>query len=166
MREKSSGDRALLDQRAVGLDPQGVHHEVGRLPSIAEGSERNLHVVVLVDPAAVGECGSHPIGRLVRPDAEADECGQYTSEASQRVLQGLGVICSMSRSGNVWDNAAMESFFSTPKTERCRRRHYSTRDAARADVFNYIEQFYNSTRRHSTPGNVSPMAFERAMAVA
>ncbi len=72
----------------------------------------------------------------------------------------------MSRSGNVWDNSVMESFFSTLKTERCHRRGYATRQAARADVFDYIERFYNPTRRHSTLGNISPIAFERAMSVA
>jgi putative transposase len=96
----------------------------------------------------------------------SDQGSQYTSEGFQRVLRDLGVTCSMSRSGNVWDNSVMESFFSTMKTERCHRRAYATRDAARADVFDYIERFYNPTRRHSTLGHVSPIAFERAMAVA
>ena len=54
-----------------------------------------------------------------------------------------GVVCSMSRSGNVWDNAAMESFFSSLKTERTARKMYRTRDAAKVDVFDYIECFYN-----------------------
>ena len=58
----------------------------------------------------------------------------------------------MSRSGNVWDNAAMESFFSSLKTERIRGKVYRTRDAARADVFDYVERFYNTVRRHSTIG--------------
>ncbi len=66
----------------------------------------------------------------------------------------------MSRSGNVWDNAAMESFFSSLKTERTARRTYRTRDEARADVFNYIERFYNPARRHSTLGYLSPVEFE------
>ena len=91
---------------------------------------------------------------------------QYTSEVFRRVLHDLGVACSMSRSGNVWDNSVMESFFSTMKTERCNRRVYATRQAAHADAFDYIERFYNPTRRHSTLGHVSPIAFERAMAVA
>ena len=60
----------------------------------------------------------------------------------------------------------MESFFSTLKTERTNRKRYESRNAARADVFDYIERFYNPTRRHSTLGNVSPVAFERATAVA
>ena len=83
----------------------------------------------------------------------------------------------MSRSGNVWDLAmvaplvretmarsAMESFVSSLKTERTARKVYRTRDDARADVFDYIERFYNPTRRHSTLGYLSPMKFEdRAM---
>src|SRR5258707_13913477 len=66
-----------------------------------------------------------------------------------------GVVCSMSRSGNVWDNAAMESFFSSLKIERTTRRMYRTRDDAKADVFDYIERFYNPKRRHSTIGYLS-----------
>ena len=92
----------------------------------------------------------------------SDRGSQYTSEPFQRLLRDLGVTCSMSRSGNVWDNAVMESFFSTLKTERTNGKHYPTRNAARADVFDYIERFYNPTRRHSTLGNVSPINFERA----
>ena len=76
------------------------------------------------------------------------------------------VTCSMSRSGNVWDNAAMESFFSSLKTERIARKTYRTRNQARADVFDYIERFYNLTRRHSTLGYLSPMDFERQADVA
>jgi len=67
----------------------------------------------------------------------------------------------MSRSGNCWDNAAMESFFSSLKTERTARITYRTRDQAKADVFDHIERFYNPRRRHSTLGYLSPMEFER-----
>ena len=70
------------------------------------------------------------------------------------------VMCSLSRSGNVWDNAAMESFFSSLKTERTTRKGYRRRDSARADVFGYIERFYNLRRRHSTLGYNSPVDFE------
>jgi putative transposase len=76
------------------------------------------------------------------------------------------VTRSMSRSGNVWDNATMESFFSSLKTERTARKKYSTRDEAKADVFDYIECFYNPKRRHSTLGYLSPMEFERQMLLA
>lgn len=97
----------------------------------------------------------------------SDQGSQYTSEEFQDLLKELGVTCSMSRSGNVWDNSVMESFFSTLKIERCYRTHYATRQAARADIFDYIERFYNPTRRHSTLSNLSPVIYEqRAEAVA
>ena len=88
------------------------------------------------------------------------EFAQYTSEQFQKLMADHGVICSMSRSGNVWDNAAMESFFSSLKTERTARKTYRTRDQAKADVFDYIECFYNPKRRHSTIGYLSPVEFE------
>jgi putative transposase len=70
----------------------------------------------------------------------------------------------MSRSGNVWDNAAMESFFSSLKTERTAGKMYRTRGDARVDVFDCIERFYNPRRRHSILGCLSPVEFEeRAM---
>src|SRR5207244_4066589 len=90
----------------------------------------------------------------------SDRGSQYTSEAFQRLMAEHGVTCSLSRSGNVWDNAAMESFFSSLKVERVARKIYRTRDQARADVFDYIERFYNPRRRHSTIGYLSPMEFE------
>ncbi len=91
----------------------------------------------------------------------SDRGSQYTSEAFQRLMAEHGVTCSLSRSGNVWDNAAMESFFSSLKVERVARKAYRTRDQARADVFDYIERFYNPRRRHSTIGYLSPMEFEQ-----
>jgi putative transposase len=94
------------------------------------------------------------------------ESAQYTSEQFQRLMADNGVTCSMSRSGNVWDNAAMESFFSSLKTERIARKTYRTRNQAKAEVFDYIERFYNPTRRHSTLGYISPMDFERQANVA
>jgi putative transposase len=72
-----------------------------------------------------------------------------------------GVVCSMSRSGNVWDNAAMESFFSELKTERTARKTYRTRDEAKADVFDYVERFSNLRRQHSTIDYLSPVEFDR-----
>jgi putative transposase len=94
----------------------------------------------------------------------SDQGSQYTSEQFQRLLADNGIACSMSRAGNVWDNSAMESFFSSLKTERTARKVYRTRDEARADVFDYIERFYNPRRRHSKLGYLSPIEFEaRAM---
>ena len=100
------------------------------------------------------------IWRRGRPKAlmhHSDQGSQYTSEAFQRLMADHDITCSMSRSGNCWDNAAMESFFSSLKTERIRGQVYRTRDQARADVFDYIERFYNPMRRHSTLGYRSPM---------
>jgi putative transposase len=82
---------------------------------------------------------------------------QYTSEQFQKLMSDHGVICSMSRSGNVLDNAAMESFSSSLKTERTARKTYRTRDQAKADVFDYIECFYNPKRRHSMIGYLIPI---------
>jgi putative transposase len=103
------------------------------------------------------------IWRRGKPDAlvhHSDRGAQYTSEQFQRLMADHGVVCSMSRSGNVWDNAAMGSFFSSLKTERTAHKTYMTRDEARADEFDYIERFYNPKRRHSTIGYMSPMEFE------
>ncbi len=91
----------------------------------------------------------------------SDQGSQYTSEDFQELLADQGIQCSMSRRGDCWDNAAMESFFSSLKTERVRKKVYTTRDQARADVFDYIERFYNPRRRHSTLGYVSPDEFEQ-----
>lgn len=92
----------------------------------------------------------------------SDQGRQYTSEHFQRLLAEQGIVCSMSRAGEVWDNSAMESFFSSLKTERTARTVYRSREQARSDVFDYIERFYNPTRRHSTLGYVSPIEFEQA----
>jgi putative transposase len=91
------------------------------------------------------------IWRRGKPDAllhHSDRGSQYTSEQFQRLLAEHGVTCSMSRSGNVWDNAAMESFFSSLKTERTARKTYPTREEAKADVFDYIERFYERASQH------------------
>ncbi len=104
------------------------------------------------------------VWRRGRPESllhHSDRGSQYSSEQFQRLLGELGVTCSMSRSGDVWDNSAMESFFSSLKTERTARKVYRTRADAKADVFDYIECFYNTRRRHSTIGYVSPAQFER-----
>lgn len=109
------------------------------------------------------------IWRRGKPDAllhHSDQGSQYTSEQFQRLMTDNGVTCSMSRSGNVWDNAAMESFFSSLKTERIGKKVYRTRAQAKADVFDYVECFYNPTRRHSTLGYLSPIDFEREAGVA
>jgi putative transposase len=103
------------------------------------------------------------IWRRGKPEAvlhHSNRGSPYTSAPFQRLLADHGVTCSMSRAGNVWDNAAMESFFSSLKTERTAAKTYRTRAQAKADVFDYIERFYNPKWRHSTLGYLSPMEFE------
>ncbi len=101
-----------------------------------------------------------------KPDGEvivhSDQGGQYGSDDWQRFCRANNLAPSMSRRGNCQDNAVAESFFSSLKKERIRKRIYKTRDLARADIFDYIEVFYNRARRHSHLGGVSPEAFEQA----
>jgi len=92
----------------------------------------------------------------------SDQGSQYGSDDWARFCKAHNISPSMSRRGNCYDNAAAESFFSSLKKERVRRTIYPTRQDARADLFDYIEVFYNRTRRHSHLGQVSPMAFEKA----
>jgi putative transposase len=99
-----------------------------------------------------------------RPEAEllhhSDRGSQYASHDYQALLADHQIQVSMSRTGNVYDNAVMESFFATLKTERVHRRQYQTRTEARTDIFAYIEGFYNRRRRHSALGYLSPDEFE------
>ena len=91
----------------------------------------------------------------------SDQGSQYTSHDWQSFLKNHGLEGSMSRRGNCHDNAVAESFFQLLKRERIKRHVYSTREDARADVFNYIEMFYNSKRRHSSNNLLSPVEYER-----
>ena len=118
--------------------------------AVQSGQHPNLVVVLVPSNTSKFEM----LRRLI-------ETAQYTSEQFQRLLKEHGITCSMSRSGNCWDNAVMESFFSTLKTERTSRKNYQSRDEARADVFDYIERFYNPRRRHSTLGYLSPVDYEK-----
>jgi tetratricopeptide (TPR) repeat protein len=90
----------------------------------------------------------------------SDRGAQYLSDDFQALLKKHGISCSRSGAGSCYDNAAVESFFASLKRERVKRRKYRTRDQARADVFDYIERFYNRQRRHSYVGNISPVEFE------
>jgi putative transposase len=100
-----------------------------------------------------------------QPDPEllhhSDQGSQYTCEQFQKLLADHGIECSMSRLGECHDNAVMESFFSRMKDDRVSRRRYRTGDEARADIFDYIERFYNPKRRHSTLGGLSPVEYEK-----
>lgn len=89
----------------------------------------------------------------------SDRGSQYASGVLQDKLVEYGMTCSMSRKGNCWDNAPTESFFNSLKNERVHGTRYATREAAIADLFDYIEVFYNRRRKHSTLGYVSPARF-------
>lgn len=92
----------------------------------------------------------------------SDRGVQYACDAYQRLLAEHGLICSMSRSGDCYDNALAESFFGTLKTELVYHEHYATRQDAARSIFEYLEVFYNRQRRHSSLGYISPEAFEAA----
>jgi putative transposase len=92
----------------------------------------------------------------------SDQGSQYGSDAWRRFCRAHRLQPSMSRRGNCWDNAVAESFFGSLKKERIKKRIYKNREIATADISAYIEQFYNTVRRHSYLAGVSPDAFEAA----
>ena len=92
----------------------------------------------------------------------SDRGCQYASTAFRQMLERKGFISSMSRKGNCWDNAVAESFFGSLKKERIKKHIYKDRDLANEDIADYIDAFYNRTRRHSHLGGVSPDEFEVA----
>ncbi len=100
-----------------------------------------------------------------RPKAEllhhSDRGCQYTSRAYRRQLEQVGMQVSMSRQGNCWDNAAMESFFGSLKEECVGSVIYQSHEQARQILFEYLEVYYNRQRRHSTLGYVSPLVYEQ-----
>jgi putative transposase len=90
----------------------------------------------------------------------SDRGSQYACAQYQRELRSQGIICSMSKTGDCWDNAPMESWFHTLKTELVNHRDYRTRMQAKADIFEYIELFYNRSRKHSALGYMTPAQYE------
>ena len=93
----------------------------------------------------------------------SDRGSQYTSLAFGKTMQDAGVLPSMGRRGDAFDNAVAESFFATLETELLDRNTFKTRDQARLALFRWIEGFYNSRRRHSTLGQRSPQNYEELM---
>ena len=116
----------------------------------------NRHLALSALNMALGQ--RQPTDRLIH---HSDRGAQYLSDDYQDVLKAYGIRCSISNRGNCYDNAAVESFFSLLKRERVNRVRYRTRDEARADVFDYIERFYNRQRPHSYLGYTSPVQFEK-----
>jgi transposase InsO family protein len=113
---------------------------------------------LVVDALKTALCPRRPAPGLLH---HSDRGSQYASGAFQQALETAGIGCSMSGRGNCWDNAPVESFFGTLKQELVNRRRFATREAARREVFEYIEVWYNRQRRHSSLGYVSPVEFER-----
>jgi putative transposase len=113
------------------------------------------HIVLNALSMALGQ--RRPGNQLIH---HSDRGSQYLSDDFQALLKANGITCSMSDKGSCYDNAVVESFFASLKRERTKRKKYRTRDEARADVFDYIERFYNRKRRHGYVGNISPAEFE------
>ncbi len=114
---------------------------------------------IVLDALLMAVWRRKPQGRVI---VHSDQGSQYGSDDWVRFCKEHELDPSMSRRGNCWDNAVAESFFGSLKKERIRKQTYRSRSLAKADVFDYIELFYNRTRRHSHIGGVSPEAFETA----
>jgi len=98
--------------------------------------------------------------------SHSDQGVQYASNEYQKLQKLYGIVCSMSRKGNCWDNSVVESFFGTLKQEHVFFCDYKTRDEARRSIFEWIEGWYNRERLHSTLGNRSPEEYERVAKIA
>jgi len=119
--------------------------------------DRRMTVNLVKDALTMAVWRRRPPPGLIH---HTDRGSQYASHDYQRELKRYGMVCSMSRKGNCWDNAVAERFFRSLKTERTNHRVYQTREEAKQDVIDYIEMFYNSQRLHSYLGYVSPNEFE------
>jgi transposase InsO family protein len=126
--------------------------------SMSEGMEKQLVIDALLMALGQRKPG---VGML----HHSDRGSQYASKEYQALLRDARISCSMSRKANCWDNAVLESFFSTLKREWVQGKRYRTRSEARADIFYYIETWYNRKRRHSTLGYLSPAEYERRAAL-
>jgi putative transposase len=119
----------------------------------------DMHRSLVIDALEMGVYQRRPQpGGLI---FHSDRGSQYASEHYQRLLARHGITCSMSRRADCWDNAPMESFFASLKKELVHDADFATRAQARAEIVEYIEVFYNTQRRHSSLGHVSPAEYER-----
>ena len=150
---------------AVEDDPERAVGRPHRLGAVLQIDHREPAVGQL--DAAVGlgprRAGVGPAVRQPKPGLlhHSDRGSQYASDDFQSLLDDHGIECSMSGTGNCYDNAAMESWFGLLKRERVHRRRYRTRAEARLDVFDYIERFYNRRRPHGSAGRMSPLKYEQ-----
>src|SRR6185437_6959815 len=138
------------DRRGLALpgrDPRPVHPQSGRLGDARSPACRTHHRRAHHgNPTTTSGSRAH----------SSDRGSQYAAGDYRDILQAAAVVQSMSRKGNCWDNAPMESFFGTLKTELVHQDEYPNRDAARRDLFVYIEGYYNRQRRHSAIGYITP----------
>ena len=119
--------------------------------------KNNPRAELVIDALMMALWRRQPKGTVL---IHSDQGVQYTSSDWRTFLKDHDLEASMSRRGNCHDNAVAESFFSNLKTERIKRKIYPTRNDARADIFNYIELFYNSSRRHGNNDGMSPAQYE------
>ena len=117
-----------------------------------------IHRELVLDAVLMAVRRRRPRGTLIH----FDQGTQYGSDAWRRFCRSNHPEPSMSRKGNCWDNAVVESFFSSLKKERIKKQIYKNRELAIADVADYIETFYNRSRRHSHLAGLSPEQFEAA----
>ena len=160
--------RARLGSGAAQIRRSGRHGLQGRdaggarqrveLSFVVPGPTRNSRDVLNIPSNLTrAEAAQRPGPGLIH---HSDRGVQYASAEYRNVLQSAGFRASMSRKADCYDNAPMESFFHTLKTELVHHQHYVTRQEARRDIFAYIEGFYNRTRRHSSIGYISPIEME------
>lgn len=123
--------------------------------------DRTMSRKLCIDALEMAVLNRQPPEGLVH---HSDRGSQYASGDYQALLDEYGMTCSMSRKGDCWDNAPMESFFGTLKSESLHRYDFVTRNAARREIFEFIEIFYNRKRRHSTIDFMSPAEYEMAQA--
>ncbi len=169
----------ILDRNFTSIGPDRCY--VGDITYIPT-REGWLYLAVVIDLFSrkiVGWAMSHRIDRHLVLDAlrmaiqdrhpppklifHSDRGSQYASDDFRKLLFRHGMVCSMSRKANCWDNAVAESFFGSLKTELVHHEDFQTRDDARLAIFEYIEVFYNRQRRHSTLGYLSPVDYEKTM---
>jgi transposase InsO family protein len=179
-REEAPAAPNRLDRRFTAVRPNRVWASDITIVRTAEGS---LHLAVVLDlfsRKVVGWATSTAVPQTLALEAlqvafatrkprpgllhHSDRGGQYLSAAYQHLLDEHGAICSMSRPGNCLDNAPVESFFHTLKTELVYQQHYRTREQARLAIFEYVESFYNRVRLHSALDYRSPEEYERSVA--
>jgi putative transposase len=120
--------------------------------------DKTLERSLVLSALSMAQKQRQPVAGLV---CHSDRGSQYASRDYQTALRDAKIVCSMSRSGNCWDNAPTESFFATLKKELVHRRKFTTRQEAKTALFGWIEGWYNRKRRHSTLGYLSPEEFER-----